>query len=131
MATGKILDSAALRLGWASFRTARVLDDGRSILIAFEAGGAYRVEVGYLLKWGLPVRPGAGGGAGMRRISKARCASGRQRLFVYLDDGSRFEVPWDTVLMACEPRYEHYGGLTEASRQLVKTWARRRSQERE
>jgi hypothetical protein len=39
---------------------------------------------------------------------------------VYLSSGHAVDVVWDTVLMACEPAYEHFGGLTEESR--IKTF---------
>jgi len=41
---------------------------------------------------------------------------------IYLSDGKQHDVPWDTVLMACEPRYEHFGGLTSHSKELTKRW---------
>ena len=41
---------------------------------------------------------------------------------VYLSDGRVFEVPWDTVLMTCEPRYEHFGGLTKKSKAMINNY---------
>jgi hypothetical protein len=41
---------------------------------------------------------------------------------VILNDSSVYEVAWDTVLMACEERYEHFGGLTEESKKTVNEW---------
>jgi hypothetical protein len=52
-------------------------------------------------------------------ILRVRTISDGHLARLYLSDGRRIDVAWDTILMACEPRYEHYGGLTEVSRQLT------------
>ena len=41
---------------------------------------------------------------------------------VYLDNGEIYDVAWDMILMACEPAYEHFGGLTEDSKEFISRW---------
>ncbi|MCP4345663.1 MAG: hypothetical protein GY795_09060 [Desulfobacterales bacterium] len=41
---------------------------------------------------------------------------------IFLNDNSVYDVAWDTVLMACEEKYEHFGGFTEESKKTVQEW---------
>jgi hypothetical protein len=95
-------------------------------------GAAYDVPVTYFRTWyeephyvyvnsrWVEYR-GAGGPPRERQaalFTKCRRVLRGRAVRVYLGTHAFF-VPWDTVLMACERRYEHFGGLTEKSRRLT------------
>ncbi len=52
-------------------------------------------------------------------IMKCKFALDKHAIKIILNNNVAYTVPWDTVLMACEPNYEHFGGLTTNSNRIV------------
>ena len=55
-------------------------------------------------------------------VVKCRRVLSRTAVRIYLSNETAYDVPWDTVLMACEKKYEHFGGLTRESKKIVNEW---------
>ncbi len=120
-----ILDSTAEAQGFTDFSRSCVLDSGRKVLVCYRSEASYVISCEYLMKWFETEqvredRPGA-----RLQIRKSRVISRGQQIRVWFHDGSIRDINWDSVLMACEPKYEHYGGFTVNSRQVTETWQMR------
>lgn len=59
------------------------------------------------------------------RALRSRRSQDSRTVRVALDNGEAYTVPWDTVLMACEPQFEYFGGLTLESRAMTQRWLRK------
>ena len=105
--------------GFGEFSRSSVSSDGKSMLFEFPNGTSYRVPVEYLYRWSKEGPPDA---PGELRVVRSRRLAEPKLIRVYLSDGQAQDIAWDTVLMACEPRYEHFGGLTESSKKLTRKW---------
>jgi hypothetical protein len=108
--------------GFSRFASSSVKGDGGAIAFSYPSGDSYEVSIDYLLQWydqGVPLIVGSAKAIRSRKISNGHIVR------VFMSDGRKFDVAWDVVLMACEPRYEHYGGLTQESRALVSRWRAR------
>ena len=106
--------------GFSRFASSSIEENGRVIVFVYPSGDRYRVPVSYLLQWydrshdqGVAIPVGDGRAIRSRKISDGHMVR------VFMSDGKKIDVAWDVVLMACEPRYEHYGGLTQESKALV------------
>lgn len=118
--------------GFGEFAAVRSEAQGKFVRFSYPSGAEYRVPTSYLLQWfdqpHYASRKGryveAGGKSPWRGksrlfVTRTRLRDDRHVALVYLSRRFAVEVAWDTVLMACEPRYEHFGGLTAHSRRLV------------
>lgn len=105
-------------LGYSRFQRSGVLRGGAGVRFMYPSGAVYDVPRLYLAAWfnTLP-RP-------TPRIRATRMLADGRVIRVYFSRGHSVDVAWDTVLMACEPAYEHFGGLTPGSRRLVKAGVR-------
>lgn len=129
----KIRDKDINFKNYASYKSAIVFKSGKAIRFIMAGGKTYDVPVSYIVTWSKePHRRYVKGK--WREISQSekininkkgllalRC---RRILLntvvrVYFNNCSAYDVPWDTLLMACEKAYEHFGGLTSISKKIV------------
>jgi hypothetical protein len=121
---------------YGSFEKGVISKDGKSISFSMACGVNYRVSLDYFLKWFsnphytlvegelLEWEQSKHKFAWNGSIAFAACERilSNTALRVSLSNGAIYDVPWDTVLMACEEKYEHFGGLTSESKQIVNEW---------
>lgn len=114
-----ILDITLTKQGFGGFSASAIAQAGRAVSFSYPSGACYVVPLKYILSWfeGLPPVDD------LVRVIKSRRISDGHLVRIYLSNGRSADVAWDTVLMACEPLYEHYGGLTAASKALTKRWS--------
>jgi hypothetical protein len=127
-ATAPILDRTMARQGFGGFSRSAKSADGREVFLHYPSGAIYRLPLEYALTCcaiyeGEEPRPISYRRTRLR-VLRTRTFSDGHSVRLYLTDGSECDIAWDTVLMACEPRYEHYGGLTQESRLVVKRWSK-------
>lgn len=138
----KVITDRSLFLGgngYGSFGACTILNHGRFIRFRMRNGINYDVPIEYFLQWydsphyvkvkgkwtdfkrdkvkSLMVK-------GLR-FSRVRRTSDNHCLWVYLNNHTSYLTVWDTVLMACEKDYEHFGGLTPRSKRITKSWFRK------
>ncbi len=125
---------------YGAFGKCSVLHKGRMIRFTMAGGTIYDVPLVYFLQWhdephyvyskGRWVAyRGLAGQARIRldaAFTKCRRVMGGRAVRVYLGKCAYF-VPWDTVLMACERDYEHFGGLTKESRRATFAYHREKA----
>jgi len=116
-----LTDRGLVKEGFHRFAGSAKLDNGRSVFFTYPSGAKYKVPLEFVLQWFEPIA--RGNSEFTPCILKTRRMPDPHFVRLYLSDGSTKDVSWDTVLMACEPLYEHYGGLTEQSRELVRQWS--------
>jgi hypothetical protein len=122
-------DSDVSFSNFVGFSAVKVLEGGRCVRFRYPSGFSYDVPLRYLLSWF--ARPHFAllrgrwrdvsaewpRNTGKATASGARRTMGGLAVRIYLTNQRALEVAWDTVLMACEPAYEHFGGLTPEGRQ--------------
>jgi hypothetical protein len=100
-------------------REAEVVESDSLLRVKLLHGLAYQIPVAYLRQWyeGGPhqILPEHG-------ALEATIIEEGDMLRVRLPDGSVYLVAWDVILMACEPRYVHFGGFTEYSKRTTQKW---------
>ncbi len=128
----KILDRKVSVDNYCSFRGCEVTQNGKAIrFIIYDT--IYEVPLKYLTQWfSMPhyiFRKGtikvlteteAYKGKAPSSIIKCRRVRKNSMIRVYFNNFTAVDVVWDTVLMACEKRYEHFGGLTKKSKEIIK-----------
>jgi hypothetical protein len=117
----RLSDRNVSRKGFGKFSTASRADDGGFVVFQYPSGARYKVPVEYIRTW-FPVGEKTEWTATILRV---RTISDGDLVRIYFSDQRKADVVWDTVLMACEPLYEHYGGLTEHSKRLAEAWSKR------
>jgi len=129
----RLLDKDIRRHDYGSFAKCRLSPQNDSIEFVLTGGAMYEVKLDYFLRWHEHphfLRQGrklddlnatVAGRPQLRGLKFAGCRRIRSRTAVriQLNNGYVYDVPWDTVLMACEKNYEHFGGLTSKSQELV------------
>jgi len=116
-----ILDRTLSKQGFGKFSASSVAASGKHVAFSYPSGARYIVPLEYIITW-FGDRHWDGN---LPNAIKSRRISDGHIVRVYLSNGGNLDVAWDTVLMACEPLYEHYGGLTTASKILTKRWSAR------
>jgi len=113
------------------FSTVRALPGGRVLRFEYPVGLSYDVPVPYVVSWfsqphyrraGRRWRPASSSwphGFTEAVALRTRLMLAGSVACVYLSNSCAVEVAWDTVLMACEPAYEHFGGLTPSARAIT------------
>ena len=104
--------------GFGSFSASSVDSEENAVTFSYPSGVRYKVPLDYIISWFGELAKFKG----LDRVIRSRRISNGHVVRVYLSSGSRLDVAWDTVLMACEPLFEHYGGLTDQSRALARNW---------
>jgi hypothetical protein len=123
----RIMDRTLVKQGLGKFAHSSKSESGKSVLFTYPSGAKYTVPLEFILKW-FKSLPGEGADSQVVRednlpiVLRTRTISDGHIVRVYLSNARQYDVVWDTVLMACEPLYEHYGGLTEQSRELTRRW---------
>lgn len=134
--TAKIFDKNISFENFATFRRCQIIHHGLAVRFVFTCGALYDIPIEYLLQWAphphyafikgeLKNWEEVGRSFDYREgIMAVKCKRilSRTGVHIYFSDNAVYEIPWDTVLMACEPRYEHFGGLTDTSKNIVAEW---------
>lgn len=106
-------------------------ESGHAVLFRFAGGAHYYVPLEYVVQWfrhphyrrtakGLRTwRDMSWQPSATMRASRCRRVLGRQAVRLELVSGEVFDILWETVLMACEPRYEHFGGLIPRNKHIA------------
>lgn len=140
MKTDKITDKDISFDNYATFKKCEIFNNGKRLKFTMACGISYEVSLDYLLKWfKTPHYLCKNGNILKWKISKKddhrvrrksitvvkfRRVLSRTAVRIYLSNETVYDVPWDTVLMACEKKYEHFGGLTKESKKIVNEWLR-------
>jgi len=121
----RIRDRDVCAGNYAVFSQCETLHNGRLIRFRYPSGDIYDVSLRDILSWydhphylwtsaGVKAWP-----CGKTRMvtpvlhaKMVRRVLRGHALRVYMSNHTAYDVAWDTVLMACEPRYEWFGGLT-------------------
>jgi len=135
-----ILNSNVDGSNYTQFSGCRLKSNGKEVEFNYPSGDSYVVSIEYFCKmydniphyikqkgkvrsrwieWDpykhafVKLRP--------KELRFTRCRRSRDHfaVYIYLSNDTAFEVPWDTVLMMCEPRYEWFGGHTERSMDII------------
>jgi hypothetical protein len=119
-------DAQAHKLGFDRFEGSSVARDGQSVTFTMRSGAKYEMPVQYLVEAFGHDPDGHGFGSGTSReparVARSRRLKDSRAVRVVLDNGDGYTVPWDTVLMACEPQFQYFGGLTLKSRSMTEKW---------
>lgn len=118
----KILDKNISAKNYAKFDRCKIIFEGLGVLFNYPSGDSYEVSIDIILSWfDRPHYILAGhrlvdfdlinGTSGSVFIEKIRRVMRGHALRIYLNNHAVYDVAWDTVLMACEKRYEWYGGI--------------------
>ena len=117
----KILDKHVSSENFAKFSRCKSINSGRGVKFCYPSGDTYEVSLPRILSWfarphyirtvvGVKDWP-----ADLAftvnlevRITSLRRVLRGHALRIYTTGGAIFDVAWDTVLMACEPRYEWF-----------------------
>lgn len=128
-AAAALTDARAHKLGFDRFESSSVARNGQSVTFAMRSGAKYEMPLQYLVEtFGRdPEDQGSISGASQEasRIVRSRRLKDSQAVRVVLNNGAVYTVPWDTVLMACEPRFKYFGGLTLKSQEMTERWLHR------
>jgi hypothetical protein len=130
----KIFDKEITSKNFGTFRKCNLIASGKAIRFIMAGGASYDVPLDYFLTWNTEphyiyrrnkwVRwdrtKHKSRGAKATAIAKCRPILLKTAVRVYLNNNTSYDVPWDTVLMACEKGYEHFGGLTNESKRITK-----------
>lgn len=119
-----ITDKDTRLLGLNSFSSVVFREDTQVLEFTYRGGKKYDVPLRYFRTWfPAPHEQGhAVSGRGDDVAAAGLVGTGGACAQVVLRSGAAFYVGWDLVLMACEPKYIHYGGLTKESQQNTKRW---------
>lgn len=119
-----IRDRVVNKLGFTRFLSAAVTDDDKSLRVKYVAGAEYEIPMEYVRTW---YSKGPHEKLDQRGKSAAKIEDDDDQMIVELTlkDGSHYLIAWDVVLMACEPRYEHFGGFTDQSKANTASWLER------
>jgi len=132
----RILDKNISFSNYATFKKCRISENGKEITFILANEASYQVPIEYFLQWSKHphhvVKDGRSvkwrEGRAVKKLRKnLKFVKWRRMLEgvvvrVYLSDSTAYDIPWDAVLMACEKKYEHFGGLTEKSKEITYTW---------
>jgi hypothetical protein len=116
-----IRDRTIAKQGFGRFAGSSRSSNGDAVIFEYPSGVKYRVPLEYMLRW-FERRVSAqelSEPTGQLVVTRSRTIAQGDLVRIYLSDDRHYDVAWDTVLMACEPLYEHYGGLTEDSKRLT------------
>jgi hypothetical protein len=132
----KIIDKNITLDNYGAFIECVIRGDGKNIEFVMSGGTSYAVSLNYFLAWfkephyiynsGRWIKPARTikktDRVRLQKFIKWRRIHAGRAVKVYLSDNTAYIVPWDTVLMACERSYEHFGGLTKESKKLARKY---------
>lgn len=121
----RIQDKDITEANYSKFAKCEIIHGGSAVRFKYPSQDVYEVDIKQILSWfQVPhyvcsvgkvddwpdgqayTIPSAVSVRAIRRILSGHA------LRVYMTDSTAYDVAWDTVLMACEPRYEWFGGLS-------------------
>ncbi len=118
----KLLDRDIDSSNYATFKNCLITRNGRELEFVFACGMSYDVPLEYVLKWFSKPHYTVLNGKlkpwnGTKHISisqrvkviKCRRVLQRTAIRIYLNNNTAYDIVWDTVLMACEKLYQHFG----------------------
>jgi len=100
-------------------RGAEAVENRSAVRVTLSHGQSYEIPIMYLQLW---YSEGPHEISREPRKLEVKIVGDGDLLRVRLPDGSVYLVAWDVILMACEPDYVHFGGLTEYSKSTTKEW---------
>lgn len=125
----KLRDRDISDANYAKFSRCTVVHDGQAVCFRYPCGDSYVVSSAKLLSWFREPNCVYEDGKAQdwpadRRyvvpadicIKTARRVVRGHSIRIRMSDDTAYDVAWDTVLMACEPLYEWYGGLPESKK---------------
>lgn len=105
----KIRDKNISLSNYATFNKCKIINNGAGIKFIYANNKNYCVPLKTIIKWFSFSRSVSKN----KKILSIRRICGKSIVRIYCDDKSSYDVAWDTVLMACESRYEHFGGMVK------------------
>jgi len=121
----KIFDKDISDFNYAVFENCILKNEGVSIMFAYPCKQEYEVPVKEVLTWFF--RPHYSlvddnilldwpNNKDYKMpenifVEKLQFVLEKHAVRIFMNDKTVYDVAWDTVLMACEPRYEWFGGL--------------------
>ncbi len=124
--SARIMDSDIDESNYSVFRRIQIIDDGLVLVFEYPSGDKYSVGLNQIMGWFEGFSPilnwKKSSNEDNRRLFIEKCdlSHGGHAAIVCLSNGNAYQIAWDTVLMACEPRYEWYGGLPDELKAIVK-----------
>jgi len=125
----QILDDNITDLNFGKFAQCEVIRDGFAICFKYPSQNMYEVEIEKILSWfdsphyiceSGRIKNWSNNNSCITpsklQVKSIRRVLGGHVLRVYMKDNTVYDVVWDTVLMACEPRYQWFGGLLKEER---------------
>ncbi len=138
----KLLDKNMDMYNYVTFKSCQVLENGTMVQFVYANGVSYNVPLDYIVSWFSEPHYILENGklkdwdetkfniySKNVHVLKCRRVFERRAVRIYLSNNTANDVLWDTVLMACEPNYEHFGGLTSKSKKIAKQWFKLRGDE--
>jgi len=142
MKKGLLLDKNMDMYNYVNFKECQVLENGTRVQFVYANGVSYNVPLEYILSWFYEPHYILDNGklkdwddtkfsVDAENVHALKCRRVRDWavIRIYLSNSTAYDVVWDTVLMSCEPNYEHFGGLTIESRKDVDQWFSERGHE--
>jgi len=119
----RILDKNISRKNYGAFKKTSVVDAGCSILVEYNNNEKYKIPLDYMLEWNPEFRltKKRMSDSNPLRIMKTRRVMRGTCINIYLSDARVFQIAWDSVLIAGEPQYEHFGGFSLESKKFFVT----------
>jgi hypothetical protein len=116
-------DYSASPLGFMEFAGSSVNECEGYLRVSFRSGATYSIPSEYVASWfeGSDYDQRLKQ-SGQSLIVRSRVISRGTETRIFWGNGTHRDIPWDTVLMACEPMYENFGGFTEQSRRTTERW---------
>jgi hypothetical protein len=93
----------------------------KNLRVTYGAGPTYSVPLDYVDTW-YDRGPHEVVSPESSDLPSVVVGDGGTFLQLTLEGGSLYIVAWDTILMACEPDYEYFGGLTDFFKTHSRMW---------
>jgi hypothetical protein len=127
----RIYDRDITSKNYSRFKMVKINKKKREVTFILAGGAKYTATVprimswfeaphylqrqGRLQDWAGPYRK-----PGSLSVKRSRRVMGGSVVRLYMNDRTAYDVCWDTVLMACEPKYEWYGGFPDYIKALLR-----------
>jgi hypothetical protein len=129
MKAKRLWDKDISDANFARFARCLIVRNGTAVCFKYPSQDTYEVDIADILSWferphylclskhaeNWPADRSYARPAGIRIKGGRRVLRGHA-IRLYMTDDTAYDVAWDTVLMACEPRYQWFGGLSSRSR---------------
>ena len=139
---GILLDKNMDMYNYVTFKSCQVLENGTRVQFVYANGVSYNVPFDYVFSWfsephfflenkKLKDWDETKFNIDTKNVHVLKCRKvyDWDVVRIFLSNKTAYDVAWDTVLMSCEPNYEHFGGLTSESKKDVDQWFKLRGGE--